>query len=282
MLFLGLDDQKTETFINSLYLFGGIVLLIFGVFAALFLWVFIEMQRSKGKTKNDFHSTTQVSMNETGITIEKLGELSWHQVLSLELIPDCDNGLIVHTSTLGRLMFGANDDDLIPLINHYLEATRIENLHLSKTSEGSYHFKAVVFHWPRFFAWILAGYLAAIAIIYVALTADKEFFKTLTGLVVMVPFSTLLVWSIPFGKLSYFQSHRTKAFELIKTKLFDGNGSSIDLSSSRIHRQEKSGIGYSLKFLSIIPKTGNRLDLLLGESEIQVILDKLKLSEIDS
>lgn len=125
------------------------------------LWSVLEERwRSWRGHAASFSETTQVDINARGLSIRGLGSVRWADVLSIEDIPDSESCLIVHTRPFGELLLEAPAQELGTLINHHM-STQTGPKPSEAPLAGSLRFRAVVFHWPRFRAWVMAGYLLA-------------------------------------------------------------------------------------------------------------------------
>jgi hypothetical protein len=284
LMFVSVDDPNKQLhgllgFLSVLGFFGGLALVLIGFVLGMILWFKVEdyVRKVKGLSA-PFNQTTLVTIDENGLNIKGLGLSQWPNVLSIEYVPDASYVLFVHTTAFGKVMLHHDADTLAEVLNFYLSqssAAAISNAQSSKSS--AFEFRAVIFHWPTYFTWILAGYLVGMAVVIglPMFNADKGFFKNMVGMLVCAPIFAYMIWTIPFWKLSFFAGKRTKAFDLTqdslssKDRLID-----IDLHSAKISFHRKTGIGYALDFMSIKPQKGKRLDLLVQEEEMAILRNK--------
>jgi len=258
--------------------FAGIALSMVGLLAGLMGWFVLEQRYLRWRGIKLFSATAPLTLDQRGLSVEGLGACTWRDVLSYEGVPDSDSALIVHTRPYGRLLIEAATDLLVPVLDHHLEAARESDLR--EAGAGAVlHFKALVFHWPRFLAWIIAGYLlaGAVGIGLLFNASDAGWFKTMVALALLLPLSAWLVWSIPFWQVTHFSPGRMRAFELEGHTLQSSDGAwRIDLRDARARYRSASGIGYELEFVSVRPGSGKRLDLLLEAPERAALLAALE------
>ena len=127
--------------------------------------------------------------------------------------------------------------------------------------------RAIVFHWPRFCAWIWSGYVLAGAVAVGVVLGNQHigFLGLLAAFGLLAPLIAWLVWSIPFAQLDTFSAERVRAFELDGTVLRSTDGRlRIDLQQRPANYRHERGIGYEIEFLTLRPNEGGRLDLVLG------------------
>jgi hypothetical protein len=257
----------------------GIVLAIIGMFAGLILWFALEQRWLAFRGIKLFSAVAPVRIDGAGIWVEGLGLSSWLDVLDYEGIPDSDSAMIVRTRGFGGLMIKMPCDVLLPVLDHYLLQAREQEQ--TKVREGmaeNFQFKALVFHWPRFMAWMVAGYAlsAALGIAVLVAKPDAGFLKGMVVLCVLVPMIAWLIWAIPLGQLSTFSSRRVRAFALEGAMLSSTDGRwQIDLKTADVRYRSASGIGYEFEFVSIRPAHGPRLDLLPAAPEMHLLLSQL-------
>jgi len=268
----------------ALGMFSGMALTMVGMVGGMVLWFVLEHWYLRLRGRVPFSETTAFRLDAQGLSVAGLGACAWQDVLSYEGVPDSDSTLIIHTRPYGGLLVCAATDALLPVLDHYLHATRESALREAQAggADAVLRFKGLVFHWPRFLAWIIAGYGLAggigIALLYNA--GDAGFLKTVVGLVILLPLSAWLLWTIPFWQLSLFGARRTRAFELAGQSLRSLDDAwRFDLRDPRETRarfRSKSGIGYALEFVTLQPKQGRRLDLILEAPERQALQDALR------
>ena len=265
----------------SLGMFSGIALSMMGMVGGMVLWFVLEHYWLRLRGRVPFSQTTALRLDAQGLSVAGLGTCPWQEVLSYEGVPDSDSTLIIHTRPYGGLLVHAETDLLLPVLDHYLQATRESALREARLGEADavLRFKAMVFHWPRFLAWIIAGYGLAggigIALLYNA--GNAGLLKTVVGLVVLLPLSAWLLWTIPFWQLSLFGARRTRAFELAGHTLRSLDDAwQLDLRETRARFRSVSGIGYAMAFFTLRPKRGRRLDLILEAPERDALADALR------
>lgn len=236
------------------------------ILSMLMLWVIETYMRRLRGLPPLFRASCQVEIGPNGLSIDGLGHLSWAEVLAPELIPDSDSYLVVHTRSHHRLLMSAPVDELLPVIRHYISRHQ-EAQRQNTATTPVFEFRAVVFRWTSFRAWIWLGYLLAGAVAWVLLwhAPEKGLGKLIVGLCILVPMVAGLVWAIPLAQLSLFAASRTQYFRLEGTQLVTGlEHRTIDMSTARVTEQLASGIGFNFCFVSIRPAQGSRLDLRLS------------------
>lgn len=260
---------------------GGIVLAIVGMLAGMVFWFLLEHRWQARRGKLPFSALAQVDIDARGLVVDGLGQVAWGEVLSWEGIPDSESALIVHTQPFGGLLLHAATDELVPLLAYYLASSSAEAVEKAKeaSGEGVFHFKAQIFSWPRFLAWIIAGYVAALGVAVFLIVAGPAGhpFKMLVALSVLMPLCAWLVWSTAFSRLSLFGNRFVRAFDIRGYVLEMGDGSwRADLKNSQVHDRTTRGIGYELNFISVRPEQGARLDLLIELPEHAALLEHLR------
>lgn len=276
--FLIIDNEQDGWLISlqMLGFIGCIALTIVGIFLGFILCFMFEDYRDKIRgIPKPFSKETLVTIDENGLYIKSLGLAKWSDVLSLEGVPDADHLLIVYTTPYGKLMLYHDAHTLATAPNDHINQNRAAILDGAQSkSSSAFEFKAVVFHWPIFYTWILSGYLFAIAIVIglFVLKPDAGFFKLAISILVLAPACAWLVWTIPLWQLSLFAGKRTKTFELSQDRLTSKDGKiDIDLHRSKVKLHHKNGIGYVLDFMTVKPQNGRRLDVLVYEEEMTVL-----------
>ncbi|MFM9924401.1 hypothetical protein VLK31_15510 [Variovorax sp. H27-G14] len=242
---------------------------------AVWMWVDTGWRALRGKPAL-FSATTQVDIDQRGISVQSLGHVDWPDVLAIESIPDSSTHLVVHTRTFQKLMLAAPLDELAEVVQHYLAQKSVPPVN---DRSAVLRTRAVVFSWPRFMAWIWTGYAVAGALgLAVLLNAnDVGFLKTLVALGVLMPLSAWLMWMVPFAQLNVFAPSRVRAFELEGAALRSTDDAwRIDLRRARIGNRQVSGIGYDFSFISVRPHKGARLDLLLPDDDRRALIDVLQ------
>jgi hypothetical protein len=275
-------EQSTGwfAFLVTLGILGCIVLWIVGMFAGFMLWFAFEERWRTWRGKKLFSGTARVRIDQDGLFVEGLALNVWREVLGWEGVPDSDNYLIVHTQRFGGLLLSTPVGPLVEALGHYQAAARAEAARLEIDSHGrpNFEFKALVFHWPGFYAWILLGYLlaGALAVGLLAARFEDDAFKALVGCVVVCPLVAWLVWAIPLARISLFSARAMRSFVLHGNTLEMGDGAwSADLSTSRVVAQSRSGLAYDLSFLTVVPRRGRRLDLVVDEPERALLIEQI-------
>jgi hypothetical protein len=245
--------------------------MVLGMIAGMLLGTVLIMRWETRKGQVLFSKTTQVTIDQDGVNINDLGLLSWQDVLSYEGIPDSTSAMIIFSRQYGELLLqDIAVDELIPILNAHLESARANNFTEAMTQV--FRFKAVIFHWPKFMAWIVAGYVLSVTLgLFLVLNAPNAgAFKTIVGLMLLVPTAAWLLWIIPFSQIDLFSARYTKAFELRDALLVSSDGQwEVDLREADVSFRKASGIGYAFDFVSIRPHRGGRLDLLMDVPELQ-------------
>lgn len=245
---------------------------------SLVVWAWLDIRWRAWRGKPElFSATTQVDIDARGIAVQALGHVEWIDVLAIESIPDSSSQLIVHTRPFHKLMMAAPLEELSEVIAHYLAQKK--SVPPADARSQVLQTRALVFSWPRFIAWIWAGYAVAGAIALAVLqhAGDAGFAKTLVALAVLVPLSAWLVWMVPLARLDILAPGRVRAFELEGAALRSTDDAwRIDLRSARVGHRRVSGIGYEFSFISVRPQKGARLDLLLGDDDRRALLDVLQ------
>jgi hypothetical protein len=267
-------------FIYALGLFGGFAVALVGFVVGAILWFMLEdyFRKAKGLTA-PFNQYTVVSIDENGLNIKDLGLTKWPNVLRLEGVPDAEYALFVHTTSFGKLLLHHDANTLAAVLNFHSSQNRTAVISDALSSkDAAFEFKAVIFHWPKFFTWILAAYLIAIAIAVglPIFNPHAGFFKNMVAIFVLAPLCWMLVWTIPMWQISLFAGKRTKAFDLTQDRLTSKDRIiGIDLRSAKISFHHKTGIGYVLDFIAVKPQKGKRIDLLVDEEEMAILRKKL-------
>ena len=273
-------DDNAKGWRFAALIVAGLLMVLLGtvaLMAGFVAWMRIApWWRRKRGLPEEFSRTTKVEIGSRGLRVNGLGQIHWRDVLATEGVPDSDSYLIVHTRLFGRLLLQAPLDALRPVFAHHMAqppATRSETLSV----------RAIVFHWPRFRAWIWLGYAlaGAVAVALLLHSPDAGLFKTLVGLCV-TPFIAHFVWWIPFDQLSTFSAKRVRAFVLEGSVLRSTDGGwSVDLRQRPAVHRRACGFGYDIEFLTLRPREGGRFDLVLDtdatHSELVHTLDSLKL-----
>lgn len=280
----GEHESGWLSFLYNLSIFGAIFLVVIGGFGGLLAYhVWEEFWRKKSGQAKPFSQKTLVTMDENGITIRGLGIATWLDITGYEYIPDNASQLIIYARQYGRLMLSHDTSSLTVVLDYYLSQSREQELqHATASRATPLLFKAVIFHWPTFYTWILAGYLFSIAV-GIGLFFSKpiydgeDLFKLIVAVVVLMPTCAWLIWSIPFWQLSFFANKRSKTFKLKSEHLVSLDSTiDIDLCLAKVRFVKKSGIGYALSFISIKPQQGKQIDLLVNEEEQVIVHGKLK------
>jgi hypothetical protein len=267
-------------FLYALGVFGGIAVALVGFVLGAILWFMLEdyFRKAKGLTA-PFNQYSVVTIDENGLNIKDLGLTKWPNVLSLEGVPDAEYALFVHTTSFGKLLLHHDANTLAKVLNFHSGQNRTAVISDALSSKNAaFEFKAVIFRWPTFFTWILAGYLVGLAVVIglPMFNADKGIFKNLVGIFIGAPIFAYMIWTIPFWQLSFFAGKRTKAFDLTQDRLTSKDRIiDIDLHSAKISFHHKTGIGYVLDFMTVKPQKGKRLDILVNEEEIVILRKKL-------
>lgn len=273
-------DQSSgwPAFFGTLGILGCAALSMAGMLAGAVLWFALEERWRKWRGKTLFSGNARVRIDGEGLLVEGLGLNAWREVLGWEGVPDSDSHLIVHTQRFGGLLLSAPTRPLLEALSHHQAVARARVMHDATGSDGPPHFEfaAQVFHWPRFQAWIWLGYLLAGALAVGLLAADRGVFKTFVGCVVACPVVALLIWAIPLARISTFGARGMRSFALNGTSLEMGGGAwRADLSKSRVILQSRSGLLYDLTFVTVAPRGGRRLDLLIDEPECATLIQQM-------
>jgi hypothetical protein len=113
------------------------------------------------------------------------------------------------------------------------------------------------------------------------LAADRGAFKTFVGCVVACPLFAALIWAIPLARISTFGARAMRSFALNGTSLEMGGGAwRADLSKSGVILQSRSGLLYDLTFVTVVPRGGRRLDLLIDEPECATLIQQITAADV--
>lgn len=261
---------------------GALVLIALAICAAMLGFTLYSRFEAKSDNRpgapKRFHGATGVNLDADGFFIEALGLVAWRDVLALEGIPDSDSYFIVYTEPYGKLLLTASVDDVIPVFHHYMAAAD-EQPGIVAQEDGAklFAFKALVFSWPRFMAWIVAGYFfAALTVVGMICAGSPDGMKVL-ALPIVAAMVAWLVWSFPFSRIDLFGAQRVAAFvidDADQLASIDGRWK-IDLRHASIRRRRSSGIGFTIEFISIRPRTGRWLDLILDGGPLSALSEEL-------
>ena len=269
---------EREDVFGALGVVLSIALTLVMCLVGLLVWAWLDARWRTWRGKPPlFSAMTQVDIDERGVAVETLGHIEWIDVLAIEGIPDSSSCLVLHTRPFEKLMLSAPVDALAEVISHYLAKKNVPTV--AAAGSQVLQLRAVVFRWPRFIAWIWAGYAVAGALGLVLLqhASDAGFFKTLVALGVLVPLSAWLVWMIPLAQLDVLAPSRVRAFELDDAALRSTDDAvRIDLRRARIDLRSVSGLGYEFSFFSVRPDKGARLDLILADDDRRALRDVLE------
>lgn len=265
------------------FVLGMVVLVVLGLVATLMgiglaMWIEGRWRILRGLAPL-FNDTTQVDIDAAGLAVQGLGTVAWRDVLALEGIPDSESALIVHTRPFEKLMLQAPTEELGAVLSHYMDLqSRSGDLEQQRlAAAGSVRCRALVFDWPRFMAWIWAGYLLAATAGAVMLFAkpDAGLFKHLVMLFVLMPMVAWLVWAFPFSQLGVFAPGRVRAFELEGWQLRSGGALEFDLREACVTLRRSKGIGFDLEFISVRPFKGRGIDILIADQEQRALLEAI-------
>lgn len=278
---MSLIDHEATGWMGLIAAFGVMSSAVLGLAAmcgGFILGALIENWWDRRRKVTRFDATTQVQVDAEGFAVEGLGTMTWAEVLAVEGIPDSESAFVVHTALFGRLLLQASVSSVAPVFRHYLvQHAEAQRVAAWQSRGGQHNFKALVFNWPRFVAWILAGYLVGAAIAVALIFAGD---RPLVGLLVamlLAPASAWLVWSIPFWQLTTFSASRMRAFQLQGYVLSSADGRwRIDLRAARVRYRNSRGVGYELNFISIRPEQGRRLDLVPDDQDLDSLVFRLK------
>lgn len=221
-----------------------------------------------------YYGETHWYAGPDGLHIDLVCQLPWSHVLATEPIPDDDTHMLIHSVGHGTLMLDLGSatewEAMHQLIHHYLAASKTDGM----------IFRAQVFHWPRFFCWILAGYILPAVMLYYALPENnKGFLGVLAIIFVVAPILAWLIWSIPTSfDLGIMGGRKMRAFRCVGHTLYCLEDQRvIDLHAVRIkHRWAWWGGGPKFDFVSVLPKAGKRLDLIPEDGDAQALYNMLK------
>ena len=269
---------EREDVVGVLGVWLSIALTLVVCLVSLLVWAWLDTRWRTWRGKPAlFSAMTQVDIDERGLAVQTLGHIEWIDVLAIEGIPDSSSYLVVHTRTFQKLMMSAPVDELAEVISHYLAKKNVPTVAAARSPV--LQLRAVVFRWPRFIAWIWAGYAVAgvVGLVLLQHANDAGFFKTLVALGVLLPLSAWLVWMIPLAQLDVLAPSRVRAFELEDAALRSTDDAvRIDLRRARIDLRSVSGLGYDFSFFRVRPEKGPRLDLILGDDDRRALLDVLE------
>ena len=264
----------------TLGVIGGCVLAIVGMLGGLVICFVLEQRWATWRGKPSFTGNTRVRVDEGGLLIEALGLNAWSDVLGWEAVPDSGHYLVVHTQRFGSMLLSAPVAPLVEALAHHHAAARIKAANEASDVFGQpdFDFTALVFSWPRFRAWIWAGYLLASALALALLLggADHGAFKTLVGITLVCPLVAWLVWMIPMSRFGVLAGRAMRAFRLKGHRLETRDGWQADLHQSRVMVQARAGIGYDLSFITVVPRGGRRLDVVVAEPERSTLIAQMQ------
>ncbi len=276
-ILLAISAFEAETW-KALIAVAGICLGFIGMFAGPVAWWMVEDRWRKRTGRQLFQEKTLVIIDAQGMHVEGLGHSTWDEVLSYEGIPDSESALVVYTRRYGGLMLDALVEDLRAVLDHYLDRAQHAQIDGAGEPGTTFRFRALVFHYPTFLAWITAGYLMAILMIGVIISeSEVGFLKTSVALFIVPPMVAWLTWTIPFWQMSAFSAGRMAAFSLTGTTLTRSDSKwAIDVRATPAQCIHARGIGYALEFISFAPKKGRRLDLVMEDRNMETLVRLLE------
>ena len=202
-----------------------------------------------------FNGESNIVIDSHGINIEKIGQIDWENVLSLESIPDSSSTILIHTTNQGELLLSDTPANMSSKILPALE------IHFGSETETSFAkiYRVTSFNWPRFQFLILLGYVAACTIGVLGAIYGTSLLKSVVVALIVPPMVAYLIWMFPLWGLSFGRPRRVIILKLRNAQLVFSNGKpSFDLTEAAVSLMKKTGLAYSIEFVTLTLKDGTK------------------------